>query len=114
MKRWLGTGVVLVAALVASGCQSGSSGDTEIQVAVTDNGFEPNEIAVKRGQNVTLVITRRTEQTCATDVVVAGREIQKDLPLNEAVSVDLGKVESGPITFACSMDMIKGEVVVRD
>ena len=107
-------GIGLAAILAAAGCQSGTSGGREIQVSVTDNGFEPSEIPVKRGDNVTLVITRRTDQTCATEVVFAGRDIQKDLPLNQAVSIDLGKVESGPIAFACPMDMIKGEVVVRD
>ena len=113
MKRVSPATLALVAALVAAGCQSGS-GAKEIQVSVTDNGFEPSQIEVKRGENVTLVITRLSDATCATEVVFADRDIKKELPLNQAVTVNLGKVESGPVAFACGMDMIKGEVVVHD
>ena len=115
MKRFVGVTVVLAAVLAAAGCQSGrtSSGANEIQVAVTEDGFEPNKIAVKSGDDVTLVITRKTDQTCATEVIVAGRDMRQELPLNQAVAVKLGKVEPGTIAFACPMDMIKGEVLVR-
>ena len=96
---------------VCLGCQSGRA--REVPVSVTENGFEPNQIAVKKGDIVTLVFTRRTDQTCATELVIAERGIRKDLPLNQPVRVGLGPVASGEITFACGMDMYKGRVVAE-
>jgi plastocyanin domain-containing protein len=108
--------VALAALLAVAGCQSGGtpSGANEIQIAVTEDGFEPNKIAVKSGDDVTLVITRKTDQTCATEVLVPERDLRQELPLNQAVAVKLGKVEPGTIAFACPMDMVKGEVLVRE
>lgn len=117
MKTWKPI-LCLIVAVAASGCSGGSGegargGAREVQINVTDNGFEPSEIEVKKGENITLVITRKTDQTCATEVVVADRGIRADLPLNQAVRVALGPVAGGEISYACGMDMIKGTVVVR-
>jgi plastocyanin domain-containing protein len=108
--RWHSMMVLLAAVL--AGC-TGQPGGTnrEVEVSVTDKGFEPSRIEVKKGDTVTLVVTRKTDQTCATGIVVADRGITKDLPLNEPVRVAVGNVEGGEIGFACPMDMIKGTVV---
>jgi plastocyanin domain-containing protein len=105
---------LIFGAVVASGCASGPEGGMkEIQVAVTDNGFEPKEIRVKEGDDVTLVVTRRTDQTCATEIVVAGGKARVTLPLDQPVRVALGTVDSGGVKFACGMGMLEGAVVVR-
>lgn len=85
----------------------------EIQVAVTDKGFEPSEIPVKKGDDVTLVVTRRTDQTCATEIVVAGGRVRAALPLNQPVRIALGTIDSSGVKFACGMGMREGAVIVR-
>jgi plastocyanin domain-containing protein len=110
-KRSVVLTLAVAALAAAAGCGGGEG--SEVQVAVTDRGFEPAEIAVKRGQNVTLAITRQTDMTCATDVVVAGTEIRQDLPLNQTVKISLGKVEADTVRFACGMGMIEGTIVAR-
>ena len=98
----------------ALGCAGGpGAGTREIQVAVTEKGFEPNEIHVKTGDNVTLLVTRKTEQTCATEIVVGDGKARAALPLNQTVRVALGKVEAGGVKFACGENMIKGAVVTQ-
>jgi len=114
MNRWgLPTMAILaVTAMVAAGCGGeGESVTKEIQVSVTEKGFEPNEIHVKKGDDVTLMITRRVESTCATEVVIGDGAIREMLPLNQTVRVALGKVERAETKVACGMDMIKGSVV---
>jgi plastocyanin domain-containing protein len=108
MKQvWLAA-ALLVAAL---GCQSGpSTGGREIQVAVTEKGFEPSEIHVKKGEAVVLAITRRTDKTCATEVMIDDGEARTALPLDQTVRIDLGEVRADT-KFACGMDMIRGTVV---
>jgi plastocyanin domain-containing protein len=98
-------------ALAAAGCGGGTK--AEIPVSVTENGFEPSRIEVKHGAAVTLLVTRRTDQTCATEMVVPSRNITQSLPLNQTVRVALGPLETGEVAFACGMDMEKGTIVVR-
>jgi plastocyanin domain-containing protein len=85
----------------------------EIQVTVTSNGFEPADIKTKKGEPLRLVITRKTEKTCATEVVIKELGINKKLPLNEAVAVDLKPTKDGELRYACSMDMIAGVIHVE-
>jgi plastocyanin domain-containing protein len=104
--------VLAVFALVAVGCQSSGTNSAqarEIPIQVTDKGFEPSETKVAKGESVTLVFTRQTDQTCARDVVVKERGTTVALPLNQPVRVALGKVD-GTVSFACGMDMLTGEV----
>lgn len=81
-----------------------------IDVVVTDKGFEPSSIDVKANQPVVLKVTRKTDSTCATEIQIPSKKIKKDLPLNETISIDLGKVKTGDLNFACGMNMIKGQI----
>ena len=88
-------------------------GPQRIDIQLTEKGFEPSEVAVKAGQPVTLVVTRRTDNTCAKEIVVAGMNLRRDLPLNQAVEVTFTPDRSGEISYACAMNMITGKVVVH-
>jgi plastocyanin len=82
-----------------------------VQVVVTEAGFEPREVKVPHGRPVTLVITRKTDKTCAKDVAIEGQV--KDLPLDKAVEIRLTFDKPGTVTYACGMNMIKGTIVVQ-
>lgn len=86
-----------------------------IAISVTDKGFEPENVSVPSRKPVTLVFTRKTDDTCAKEVVIPldGQRIEKKLPLNEAVAVEVTFPKAGQITYACGMDMIKGVVTVQ-
>jgi plastocyanin domain-containing protein len=116
LRKMLGYSTALaVIALAAVSCQSaGTKGAQarDIPIQVTDKGFEPAETKVAKGENVTLVFTRQTDQTCARDVVVKDRGTTVALPLNQPVRVALGTV-NGKVSFACGMDMLTGEIVVE-
>jgi plastocyanin domain-containing protein len=83
-----------------------------IEVAVSSEGFVPAEIHVKRGEKVNLVVTRTTERTCATAIVIKDLGVSRDLPLNEAVTVAVAPEKKGKLRYACPMDMITGTIVV--
>jgi plastocyanin domain-containing protein len=82
-------------------------------LSVTENGFEPSTINVKPGTNVDLKITRKTNSTCAREILIPSKNIKKELPLNKAVNIQTGKLERGEITFACGMNMVTGVIVVK-
>lgn len=113
--RWMCLAIGLAAAPAAfglTGCQPQASSNV-YQVAVTDNGFEPAETKIPAGRPATIVFTRKTAQTCATEVVFAGLNQRYELPLNEPVRVELPANEGGTLAYACGMDMIKGTVEVQ-
>ena len=94
-----------------AGCMP--AGPKEVQLTVTDMGFQPNRVTIKKGQAAVLVITRKTDQTCATEVIFAETGRKYDLPLNQPVRVDLTGVSPGTVHYACGMDMEKGTVTIE-
>jgi plastocyanin domain-containing protein len=82
-----------------------------IALAVTDVGFEPSEVTVAKGQPVTLVITRKTDATCAKDIVIPDHGIKKALPLNQPVEVTFTPDKSGELKYGCAMNQMIGGVL---
>ena len=86
--------------------------DKTIDVKVTRKGFEPARIEVNANEKVTLNITREVKITCAKKITVPSEGIEKDLPLNKAVSVELTPTKKGEIAFGCAMKQMLGGVIV--
>ena len=84
-----------------------------IEMKVTAQGFEPSHIEVPAGKPVVLKVTRTTDVTCATEIKIKDKKIQKDLPLNQTVTVDVGPLKKGKHVFSCAMEMIKGDITAK-
>jgi len=83
-----------------------------IAMSVTENGFEPADIKLKKGAPVKLMITRKTDQTCAKAIVIDDYNIHTMLPLNTAVAVSFTPTKSGQLRYGCAMDKMVGGVFV--
>ena len=66
-----------------------------IDMSVTEKGFEPSKITVKKGE----------------PLKDAG--IRKELPLDKAVAIDFTPAKSGEIRYVCGMDNITGVLLVE-
>ena len=120
-------GLVLAAlvALVAWGCSKApsgkeaaaaagaASGPQTVAIDVTDRGFVPAQVSVHAGSPVTLVVTRKTDATCAKEIVLADEGIRRELPLNETVRIDLAPPAPGEHRYACGMGMVSGTLKVQ-
>lgn len=87
-----------------------------IDIAITQQGFEPKRIEVASGQNVTLVFTRQVEHTCAKKVIVLldeHAEVARDLPMQQPVAIGLRFDRAGELGYTCGMKMLGGTIVVR-
>jgi plastocyanin domain-containing protein len=101
---------VLVSAAVAA------AEPRHVEIAITKHGFEPDRIAVVKDQEIELAFTRKTDSTCAKQIVIElgdGGRITKDLPLDTTVVVRATFRKTGELHYACSMDMVRGTVVVQ-
>jgi plastocyanin domain-containing protein len=99
-------------AVPAHAAEAKKAGKT-VQVTVNDDGFLPDKIEARKGEPLTLVITRKTDRTCATELVIKEYGVNQPLPLNKAVSVTFTPSKSGQVKYACGMDMIVGTLVIQ-
>jgi plastocyanin domain-containing protein len=81
-------------------------------IEINDKGFEPSSLKLKAGAPAKVTFVRKTDATCAKEVVIKEYNINRNLPLNEPVTVEFTP-RKGEFTFACGMDMIKGKLIVE-
>jgi plastocyanin domain-containing protein len=84
-----------------------------VQLAVTAQGLEPSEVKLTKGQPVRLDITRKTDNTCMTEVVIADAGVKQPLPLDKTVHLDFTPSKTGSLRVLCGMGMEFGKLVVN-
>jgi plastocyanin domain-containing protein len=115
MQKNLILALVSSGLILAVGCAKNKKpAGQEVQIMVTEKGFEPARTVIKKGEPVTLVVERKTDQTCAKEIVLEGLNIKKALPLNQAVRIQLpADVIGDSLSYACGMDMYTGVIVAQ-
>jgi hypothetical protein len=81
------------------------------RVEVAAEGFQPSRVEI--GDDRRVVFRRTSDATCATAVAFPDLGVQKELPLNTDVVVELPPNAKGELTFQCGMGMYRGKVVAR-
>lgn len=89
------------------------AGSGEIPITADDKGFSPSSVTVQKGSKATLVFTRTSDKTCADKVVFPDLKIERDLPMNTPVKIDVPTDKEQKLTFQCGMAMYKSSVVVN-
>lgn len=106
-------GLIAVALAALAGC-GGAGGPQQVRVEVTEAGFSPPIVEVKKGRPVVATFSRKIAETCGSDVVFGSLKRGYDLPLNKDVRVELSAAEIGDtLRFNCSMNMMRGMFVAR-
>jgi len=83
-----------------------------VALKVTADGFVPDAVPLKAGEPVTLVVTRTTDETCATDLLIEGTDLKVALPLNAPVEVAYTPTRAGKVKFGCAMEMMVSGVLL--
>lgn len=83
-----------------------------IAVSVTNDGFSPSKIDVKKGETVTLRFTRTTKSECLKAISIPDLKIEKDLPMDTPVDVVMTPEKEGPMVLQCWMAMVKATIQV--
>lgn len=94
---------------VAASLQEGAQ---NAAVTITDKGFEPASLKLKAGVTAKVAFTRKSDETCAKEVVLKDYGINQKLPLNETVTVEFTP-RKGEFVFGCGMNMLKGKLIVE-
>jgi plastocyanin domain-containing protein len=108
--------LALLAAAPVFAAEPASKGGPKVEIKVTDDGFVPSQVKLKKGQPTTLVFTRVTDNTCITAIDIPDEKVKEfELPLNKAVSLTVTPKKKGVEKFHCSaMGMGDGKLVVED
>ena len=86
------------------------AGPRVIAIEAGKEGYVPDKITAKPGEQLTLVFTRTFDSECLAQVKLAGGVVH-ELPMNKPVELALTMPKEGKVTFACGMDMLTGEIV---
>ncbi len=100
-----------LSACAGSDAAKAEPANNEVSMVITDKGFEPQNLTVKQGQPVKLTITRKTNSTCATEIVIDEYQINVKLPLNTPVTVTFTPTKSGTLKYGCAMNKMIGGVI---
>jgi len=68
---------------------------------------------VPRGQALTLVVTRKTDQTCAKEILIPALNERRALPLNQAVRIDVPNGVADTLNYICGMYMLGGTIAAK-
>jgi plastocyanin domain-containing protein len=89
------------------------AGVQQTKVKVDNKGFTPSEVKLEKGKPAELMFVRTSDETCAKQVVFPELKIEKDLPLNTAVRIEIPTTEARTLTFQCGMAMYKSAVLIQ-
>ncbi len=109
----LAAGLALTSLSVRAAEKAPAKPARAVELTLTDGGLAPAEVKVAKGEPVHLGITRKTDRTCMTEVVIQEVGVKQALPLNKTVYVDFTPAKSGSFRVLCGMGMQYGKLVVN-
>lgn len=83
-----------------------------VEMHVTDAGFSPATLTVKKGVPVKWVIKGDDVTGCTSKIIVPSLNITKSLSSGDNI-VEFTPAESGTIPFSCWMGMVQGKFIVQ-
>lgn len=88
--------------------------DGRVEVRVDDQGYHPATIRAAAGRSLTLVFRRADALNCGEKVKFPSMgNLERDLPVGQAVEVAVTVPASGELAFTCGMGMYRGSVVAQ-
>jgi plastocyanin domain-containing protein len=97
----------------AEGKPEASKKERIVEIAVTNEGFVPSKVKARKGESVKLVVTRKTDQTCATEIVMNDFGVNQPLPLDKTIAVTVTPKKPGAYKFACAMGHVTGVLEIE-
>jgi hypothetical protein len=85
----------------------------EFIIELTEKGFQPDKFDLSPASSVSIKFSRRSEKACGTSVIMAAKKIKKMVPLNETVTLDLGKLSVGEHVMTCGTSKFTATFLVK-
>lgn len=88
-------------------------GYQEIDLRVTATNYSPNVIIAKKGIPLKIHATAAEDAGCGREIIFPDFNINKIIPTNETVTIEINPTQSGEFGFRCAMDMVKGKLIIN-
>jgi plastocyanin domain-containing protein len=85
----------------------------QFTVKISERGFEPETLKVRRGVPTRITFLRTTDNTCAKEIVISEFGVRRELPLNQPIVVSFTPNKKGEFSFTCGMNMMRGKLIVQ-
>jgi plastocyanin domain-containing protein len=85
-----------------------------IDITVANGVYEPDAIAIRRGQTATLNFHRVDPSPCAEQVIFHDLDISANLPIGGTRSIRITPQRAGTFRFTCQMQMYQGTLQVLE
>ena len=102
-----------IAATAQSTKKSAKPKTQTAKVLISEKGYEPGSLNLRRGIPAKITFLRTTDRTCGTEIVIPAYGINKPLPLYEKVVVSFIPNKTGEFGFTCGMNMMHGKLVIQ-
>ena len=83
-----------------------------IEIKVKDGVYQPATISASVNQPITLRFIREDATPCAEFVVFSQLDINRQLPLNAPIDIQLTINKPGEYEFTCQMGMYRGKLII--
>ena len=90
----------------------GPDGVRKVPIDVVQDGYSPDRIPGKPGEQLNLVFTRKVDGHCYEELKTPDGKLIA-LPKNKPIEVPVTVPKDGEVRFACGMDMLSGVVVAE-
>ncbi|MDQ3798661.1 MAG: cupredoxin domain-containing protein [Acidobacteriota bacterium] len=85
-----------------------------VRINISQQGYRPASVSVRKGQTVRLVFYRADANNCGEELVFPALNIKREIPVRKPVVVTLKPRRTGELSFACGMDMYRGKILVTN
>jgi uncharacterized protein len=110
---------IKAAVLGAPAASSGSTdyktaadGVVEVPLTIVNTTYQPTTLNIPADKPVRLIVDRKEDNSCSSQIVFPQLGITKDLAPNGVTTVDLPATKAGNYTMTCGMGMMSGQLAV--
>ena len=116
MKRFLLLGLALSLSLACAAASviAKPKKIKTVRINISQEGYAPAAVSVKKGQTVRLVFYRSDANNCGEELVFPALNLKREIPVRKPIVVTLTPRRTGEIAFACGMDMFRGKILVTN
>lgn len=84
-----------------------------LEVVVEDGRYVPDTLKAPAGVPIQVRFLRKEWSACTKEVVFDDLSLRRELPTDQAVTIDLPASKPGEIPFHCGMGMVRGTIEVE-
>lgn len=116
MKRFLPLNLILSLALFGGAISTVAKPKKikTVRINISQQGYAPAFVSVKKGQTVKLVFYRADANNCGEELIFPALNIKREIPVRKPVAVVITPRKTGALAFACGMDMYRGKILVTN